>query len=77
MEKMCQEFARVVDREMKGKVDKVAQIFVSLSFQEFLIDMERQTDGLSWKRKFTPPSVDDLKMLISFLNKNQLCYVGI
>ena len=50
---MCQEFARVIDREMKGKVDNVAHMFVSLSFQEFLTDMERQADGLSWKRKIT------------------------
>ena len=46
--RMFQEFARVVDRGMKGKVDNVAQISVSLSFQEFFIDMERQADGLSW-----------------------------
>ena len=65
--RMFQEFARVIDREMKGMVDNAAQIFVSLSFQEFFAGTERQADGLSWKRKFTPPSVDDLSMLISFL----------
>ena len=36
--------------------------------------MERQADGLSWKRKFNPPSAAHLRMLISFFKKNQLCY---
>ena len=31
--RMFQEFARVIDREMKGTIDSVAQICVSLSFQ--------------------------------------------
>ena len=57
----------MIDREMKGQVDNVAQIFFSLSFQDFFTDTERQADGLSWKRKLTPPSVDDLRMLLSFV----------
>ena len=44
--RMFQEFARVIGREMKGKVDNVARIFVSLSFQEFFSDTEHQADGL-------------------------------
>ena len=43
---MCPEFARVIDDEMKGKVDHVAQMFVSLSFQEFFTGRKRQADGL-------------------------------
>ena len=77
MEQLLQELARVIDREMKVKVDNVAQIFVSLSFQEFFTGRERQADGLSRKRTCIPPSVDDLRMLIPFLNKNQLCCGGI
>ena len=75
--RMFQEFARIIDREMKGKVDQDVQIFVSLSFQEFITGRERQADGLCWKRNFTTPSVEDLRMLISFLKKNQLCDDGI
>ena len=72
-----QEFAKVIDRQMNGKVDNVAQICVSLSFQGFYTEMERQKAGLSSKKKFTPPSVVHLRMLISFLKKNQTCYGGI
>ena len=55
--KMFQAFAKVVDKEMKGEIHKVAQFFMSLSFQEFYTGREKQADGLSEKRKFTPPSV--------------------
>ena len=30
--KMMQEIARVLDREMKGTIDSISQVFVSLSF---------------------------------------------
>ena len=75
--KTFQGFAKVIDRQMNGKVDNIAHIFVSLSFQEFYTEMERQKDGLSIKRKFIPPSVAHQMMLISLLKKNHVCHGGI
>ena len=74
---MMQEVARVMDREMKGKIDNISQVVVSLSFQQFFAGKELQADGISYKRKLTPPSVDDMRLMIWFLKKCQLCYGGI
>ena len=62
---------------MKGNIDSVAQVFVSLSFQEFYGGREQQADGVCYNRTFTPPSVSHLRMLISLLKKFQLCHGGI
>ena len=74
---MLQEVARVMDREMKGNIDNISQVFVSLSFQQFFAGKEVQADGFSYKRTFTPPRVDDMRLMIWFLKKFQLCYGGI
>ena len=42
-----QQIAKVTDRQMNGKVDKIAQVLVSLSFKEIFNGMELQKDGLS------------------------------
>ena len=72
-----QEVARVMDREMKGHIDNISQVFASLSFQQFFAGKEVQVDGISYKRQFTPPSVDYMRLMIWFLKKFQLCYGGI
>ena len=67
----------MLDREMKGKIDSISQVFASLSFQQFFGGRELQVDGISYKRKFTPQSVDDMKSMVWFLKKIQLCDGGI
>ena len=74
--KMMQTVSQVLDKEMKGQIDGVSQIFVSLSFQQFFSGRELQADGHTYKSKFTPPSMDAMRLMIWFLKKFQLCYGG-
>ena len=52
----------------------MCQIFVSLSMKKFFGGMELRKDGLSSKKKFTPPNIANLRLLISLLKKAQMCY---
>ena len=57
---MLQAVSRVLDKEMKGQIDQVSMVFISLSFQQFFTGSEVQSDGVTLKRKFTPPSMDEM-----------------
>ena len=46
-----QEIAKVIDRQMNGKVDNIGQFFVSLSMKEFFGGMELQNNGLSSRKR--------------------------
>ena len=74
--KMMSTISDVLDTQMKGQIDGVSQIFVTLSFQEFFTSREVQADGHTYKRKFTPPRVVDMRRVIWTLKKFQLCYGG-
>ena len=73
---MMQAVSRVLDKEMKGQIDLVSMVFISLSFQQFFSGSEVQADGVTLKRKCTPPSMDEMRLLIWMLKKFQMCYGG-
>ena len=73
---MMQAVSRVWDKEMKGQIDVVSMVFISLSFQQCFSGNEMQADGVTYKRKFTPPSMDEMRLMIWLLKNLQLCYGG-
>ena len=61
---MMQTVSQVLDKEMKGQIDNVSQVFISLSFQQFFSGRELQADGFTYKSKLTPPNMDEMRLMI-------------